>query len=260
VAWIDPRIDHRIRARRYGPDGTPIGSEFSVNAGEGYHEDPVATTLGGGNFVIAWRTGPEAVGGGRLAFRVFEPDGTPVTGEVKPNSSGCNRPKAITALHQPFFEGGQLVLGSNFALAYVRALPNNQSRVYAGVYGSDGSKQEIAVPATDATGIKSSSPALATLSNGKFPVSWVQSDGAGVAPSIRARVFDVVQGPVGTEVQADTGTATERRNLAAGAVFDGGEGDTAFLAWTDENGADGDTSGLAVRGRTFTVTSQGQLL
>ncbi|MEU9785548.1 hypothetical protein AB0H92_32085 [Streptomyces phaeochromogenes] len=42
VAWIDPRIDHRIRARRYGPDGTPIGSEFPVNASDGLHENPVA--------------------------------------------------------------------------------------------------------------------------------------------------------------------------------------------------------------------------
>ncbi|MDT9691241.1 hypothetical protein Q5762_23405 [Streptomyces sp. P9(2023)] len=260
VAWIDSRFDHRIRARRFGPDGAPVGAEFQINTGDGFHESPIATTLGGGNYVIAWRTGPEGVGGGRLAFRIFEPDGTAVTGEVRPNLSGFTRPKAITALHQPFFEGGQLVLGSNFALAYVRALPNDQSRVYAGVYGVDGTEQVIAVPATDAPGITSSSPALATLSNGKYLVSWVQSDGAGVAPSVRARVFDVDHGPIGTEVKADTGTATERRNLSAGAVFDGGEGDTAFLAWADEGGAAGDTSGLAVRGRTFTVTSQGQLL
>ncbi|MEU9785549.1 hypothetical protein AB0H92_32090 [Streptomyces phaeochromogenes] len=86
------------------------------------------------------------------------------------------------------------------------------------------------MPATDATNIKSSFPALATLSNGRFLVSWAQSDGASIAPSIRARVFDVVQGPVATEVQADTGTATERRSLSAGAVFDGGEGDNACAA------------------------------
>ncbi|MEU8525823.1 hypothetical protein AB0C77_09525 [Streptomyces sp. NPDC048629] len=144
--------------------------------------------------------------------------------------------------------------------SYVRSLSNGQSRVYVGGYGVDGSEQLIVTPATDTPNITSSYPALATLPDGKYLVSWVQSDGAGSAPSVPARVFNVDQGPIGTEVTAETGAATDRRYLSAGAVFGGGEGETAFLAWADQDGASGDTSGLAVRGRTFTVTSQGQLL
>ncbi|MFD4240424.1 hypothetical protein ACFWP3_02220 [Streptomyces sp. NPDC058525] len=260
VAWLDWSPDQRIRARRFGPDGGPQGSELQINTGEGLHESPIATTLGGRNYVIAWRTGPQGVGGGRLAFRIFEPDGSAVTDEKKPNLTGFAGPKAIAALHQPFFEGGQLAFGSNFALAYVRAFADGQRRVYAGVYGVDGTEQVIPMPSTDAPSITSSAPALATLSNGKYLVSWVQSDGAGAAPSVRARVFDTVQGPLGAEVRADTDTATEHRHLSAGAVFDGGEGDTALLAWADEGGTAGDTSGVAVRGRAYTVTAQGQLL
>lgn len=74
VAWLDSRIDQRIRARRFGPDGAPQGAEFQINTSDGFHESPVATTLGGGNHVIAWRTSPDGSGGTRLAFRIFEPD------------------------------------------------------------------------------------------------------------------------------------------------------------------------------------------
>ncbi|WOX26480.1 hypothetical protein [Streptomyces solicathayae] len=144
-----------------------------------------------------------------------------MTAEVKPNLSGFARPKAITALHQPFLENGQLVLGSNPALAHVRSLSNGQSRVY-GVYGVHGSEQVIATPATDTPGVTSSYPALAALPDDPGPDA--------------------------------------RGGTRAGAVFGGGEGETAFLAWAGQGGASDDTSGLAVQGCTFTVTSQGQLL
>ncbi|QKW06541.1 hypothetical protein HUT18_09125 [Streptomyces sp. NA04227] len=259
VVWVGSAQERRVRARRYGPDGAPVGAELAVNATAGFHERPVVTALGGGGCVVAW-VGAPGVGGGRAVFRIFASDGTPVTGEVKPNLAGflgrSSKP-AVAALHKPYVgPDGQLAFRSHFALAYVRAVSEDTSKVYSAVYDGDGVEQVLPLPASEGTGITCDDPTVATLSNGRVLVAWTQKNAGAAVPSVRARIVSDEFGAIGGEVTAESGTAADRFQVRAAAVFDGGEGNTAFLTWADRAGAAEDPSEFAVRGRLLTVAAQ----
>ena len=98
VSWMDARPDQRIRAQRFGFDGSKKGPEFRVNTTEGFHQAPIATRLFNGNYVIAWRSDPSPPGGGALIFRIFDLAGSPIVGETRPNLSGFTGQKAMTFL------------------------------------------------------------------------------------------------------------------------------------------------------------------
>ena len=49
------RQDERIRAQRFGFDGTKNGSEFRANTIAGLHRVPMVACLTNGNIVIGWR-------------------------------------------------------------------------------------------------------------------------------------------------------------------------------------------------------------
>jgi hypothetical protein len=55
VVWADKRADQRIRAQRYGLDGTKNGPEFRANTVPGLHRVPMVACLTNGNLVVAWR-------------------------------------------------------------------------------------------------------------------------------------------------------------------------------------------------------------
>ena len=250
VTWVDALPDQRIRARRYGRDGT-AGQEFPVSTSDGLHEGPIVTRLFGvdaggneGNYVVAWRSG-----GGALTFRIFNLDGTPVTGEIKPNLSGFGGQKSMT-----FIDDGR------FVIAHVRNLGGTRSVVHANVFESNGASADIGILATtDGQEIKCSSPALAPLVGGRFLLVWVQKRADTVdTPSVRARVFSVEQADsVGAEVQANTTTAGDRFGACvtrAGGGFP--ETESTFIAWTDRMP---DTSDLSVRARAGRIQPGGGL-
>ena len=139
VTWADARPDRRIRAQRFGFDGARRGDEFQVNAGEGFHLDPVATRLVNGNVVIAWRSDPAPPGGGALTFRIFDLEGNAVADETVPNLSGFTGQKAMTLLDD-----------GNFVIAHVRSqgasdLGVAQGAVEANVFLPDGASANIPI-------------------------------------------------------------------------------------------------------------------
>jgi hypothetical protein len=265
VVWVDARFDRRIRAQRFSIDGAKKGPEFSANATEGFHESPAVIMLDGvdpagnhGNYVVAWRSDPSAVGGGALTLRVFNADGTPVTVEKRPNISGFTGPKSMTLL-----DNGQ------FVIAYARKLGVSgigvtQSAMKAHVFEPNGDLTNISIFANEGgQETNCSSPALAPVAGRRFLLVWVQkrADTVDTSPSVRARVFSAELGDsVGAEVQPSTTTAGDRFGACVARTAGVGEPESAFIAWADSSEAPPDTSGFAVRARAARISNGLQLL
>ena len=256
VSWMDARPDQRIRAQRFGFDGSKKGDEFRVNTTDGFHKAPIATRLVNGNHVIAWRSDSAPPGGGALIFRIFDLEGSPVVGETRPNLSGFTGQKAMTLLDN-----------EQFVIAHVRGLGDSdigvaKSAVHANVFEPNGASANIPIFATSGQENNTSSPTLAPLPGGRFLLAWVQkrADTFATTPSVRARVFDASQGEsVGQEVEVNTTTTGDRFNACAATIFAPGEGAAAFVAWADDSRIGGDTSGFAVRGRVLPILASGGL-
>ncbi|MGW0174442.1 hypothetical protein ACWDUM_11390 [Rhodococcus sp. NPDC003322] len=254
VVWVDARPDQRIRAQRFNIDGTRSGPEFTVNITEGFHQNPIVTRLEGedangnqGNYVIAWRSDPSPPGGGALTFRIFNFDGTPVTGETRPNLSGFNGGKSMTLLDD-----------GRFVIAHVRTLGTSdigvtKSAVHANVFEPNGVSANIPIFATvGGQEINCLSPALAPLQESRFLLTWVQkrADTFDTTTSVRARVFSAQQGnSVGDEVQVNTTTAGDRFGAVVARAGGFGEPESAFITWSDSSKTPPDTSDFSVRAR-----------
>jgi hypothetical protein len=256
VSWMDARPDRRIRAQRFGFDGSKQGDEFQVNPTEGFHLAPIATRLVNGNCVIAWRSDPAPPGGGALTFRIFDLEGAAVVGETIPNLSGFTGQKAMT-----FLDNG------HFVIAHVSSLGSSdigvaRSAVHANVFTPEGASANIPIFATTGRDINSSSPVLASLPGGRFLLAWVQkrADTFETTPSVRARVFSGSAGEsIGPEVEVSTTMTGARFGPCAATLFGAGDGDAAFVAWADDSETGGDTSNSAVRGRVLPISASGGL-
>ena len=252
VTWAGSRADQRIRAQRFQSEGTKAGPEFTVNTTEGFHENPAVTVLADRNYVIAWTTDPSSIGGGRLTFRVFDFEGAPQSNEIQPNASGFNGDNAITLL-----DNGQFVVAHIDSIG-LSDLGVAQTTVEAGIYDPNGNGDEVtSVTAGQPRDFNRSSPALAPLPGGRFLLAWVEQSAAtfDTVPTVMAKMCSATDLSLSGKVQVSTATNGNRFQVCAASAF-GGEAESVFIAWADDDG----TSDLAVRGRAFTVTSSGALV
>ncbi|MER7705870.1 hypothetical protein ABTX81_23620 [Kitasatospora sp. NPDC097605] len=253
VVWADARSDRRIRGQRFRPDGSKAGDEFTVNATDGFHENPLVKRLAGAH-VVLWRRDPSAVAGGAMILRLLDFEGTPTTDELVPDLSGFRGDRAITLLDD-----------GRFVIAHVRSLgPSDlgveRSTVVASVFRPNGTR-EASLSAVDGDGVNASSPALLQLPNHQFVLSWVQKSAETftTVPTVRAKVFDADQGTVAGEIEVSDGTAEDRFQLAGASLLDPAVGPRALLAWADRGGAPTDPSDSAVRARALTLNPFGPL-
>lgn len=246
VVWADKRDDERIRAQRFGPDGTRIGAEFRANTAPGLHRVPMVVCLASGDIVIAWRariTGPL-----HLRFQLFNAQG-PVGAErvTQPTTTAA----AMAAL-----DNGQFVIAhlNDFG---EDATADTLIVTEVDVFNADGSPANIHLLSTNEQRIHATWPGLAPLSGGRFLFSWVQFnvDNVPATTNVKARVFST-QGPLGQVTQVNTSTGQERFSLAA-VTLAGPGGEFVFAAWTDDTQSGGDTDGRAVRGRALQVPAAG---
>ena len=246
IVWVDKRQDERIRAQRFGFEGTKNGSEFRANTVAGLHRVPMVACLVNGNIVIGWRArlpGPLLV-----HLQIFDANG-PVGGE---QTTGLD----ITEAAMTALDSGR------FVIAHVRSAfdgePGFETTIaQASVFEASGVFSNIRFPATAEPRIQSSWPTLAPLPGGRFLLAWTQLNVDNVAAGIdvKGRIFSA-QGPVGQVTQFNTSTGSQRFSLA-GATTTGPEGEIALAAWTDDSQSGGDTSGRAVRGRPLAILPGG---
>jgi hypothetical protein len=246
VVWADKREGERIRAQRYGLDGTKNGPEFRANTVPGLHRVPMVATLTNGNIVIAWRArlpGPLLV-----HLQVFDSNG-PVGAE---QTTALDITEAtITALDS-----------GRFVIAHVRSALDGEpgfdtTVAQASVFEANGAFSNIRFAATSSSRIQSSSPTLVPLPGGRFLLAWTELnvDNAAAGTNVAARIFSGL-GPIGQPIQVNTLTGGQRFSLSAAATS-GPAGETAFLAWADDSNAGPDKSGRAIEGRPLPIPAAG---
>jgi hypothetical protein len=245
VVWADKRANERIRAQRYGIDGTKNGPEFRANTTPGLHRVPMVASLANGNIVIAWRArlpGPLLV-----HLQIF-------------NATGPVGAEQTTALD--ITEAAIAALDSGrFVIAHVRSALDGEAGfdttvAQASVFEANGTFSNIRFAATTGR-IQSSWPTLVPLPGGRFLLGWTELnvDNAAAGTNVAARIFSS-QGAIGQAIQVNTRTGGQRFSLSAAATS-GPEGDTAFLAWADDSKAGPDKSGRAIEGRVLKIPAAG---
>jgi len=246
VVWADKRKDERIRAQRFGFDGTKNGPEFRANTVPGLHRVPMVACLTNGNIVIAWRArlpGPLLV-----HLQIFDANG-PLGAE---QTTALNITEAALA---PLDSG-------RFVIAHVRSAGDGEAGfdttvAQASVFEGNGAFANIRFAATSSSRIQSSWPTLVSLLGGRFLLAWTELnvDNPAAGTNVAARIFSA-QGPIGQAIQVNTLTGGQRFSLSAAATF-GPAGETALLAWADDSNAGPDKSGRAIEGRPLTIPAGG---
>lgn len=95
-----------------------------------------------------------------------------------------------------------------------------------------------------------SGPTVATLSSGRFVVTWSDASATGGDTSgiaVRGQIFEADGTPVGAEFLINTATANNQSVPAIAELSGGG----FVVTWLDNSGVGGDTSGTAVKAQIF---------
>ena len=252
----DP-LSFDVRARIFDSNGSPAGNDFLVNTTTMQVQlEPDITVLSGGRFVVSWTdtnaTAPDTSGFGIFA-RVFEANGTAVTGEFLVNSTETanQRFSSITALENDTFvvtwaddsqsagdPSGSAVRGQLFDSAGVAV----------------GSEFLVNTTTTDAQ----FQPSVTGLADGGFVVTWrdnslgVETGGDDTSSAaVRGQRFGADGTAIGSEFLVNTVTTGDQAQAEVSALANGG----FVVAWSDtsvgvETSGD-DASGAAVRAQVF---------
>ncbi|MEY8841712.1 hypothetical protein AB9K41_22010, partial [Cribrihabitans sp. XS_ASV171] len=95
-----------------------------------------------------------------------------------------------------------------------------------------------------------SAPKIATLSDGKYVITWTDQSATAVDTSlsaVRGQIFTATGTKFGSEFVVNTTASNHQFDSDVAALPDGG----FVVTWTDESQTGGDTSGSAVRGQVF---------
>jgi hypothetical protein len=208
-----------IGARRFGSDGTPLGTEFKV---ETYTTETQSTPSvamdGNGNFVVVWASGgydpgPDGANSG-IAGRMFQADATPLGDEFVVN--------VITGNHQIW-----PAVDVNSAGSFVVAWQNDDREGGAGPasvsfrrFGANGTPLGGQFDVDPGAGVDQYRPDVSVDSASRFVVSWTTYDDTAYEQGVAGRCFDAGGNPQGaafelpapqlyrasyTSVAADTG-------------------------------------------------------
>ncbi|MER5202770.1 hypothetical protein [Streptomyces sp. NPDC002825] len=228
VVWTGASSDKRVRAQRFTPEGQKAGSEIAVNTTAAFHTDASVTLLSNGDYVVAWTNG-QPVGGGGLIYRVFAFDGSPRTGEKRPNIAGFTGRGALTGLDNGCFVAAHVKPTVNSDLGVM------QSTVSAAVIDPAADGVVISASAGSPKHFNRTSPALTALPGGQFVLAWVEksADTVQTVPTVMAQLCSDSQLEIGPKVAASSGTEGNRFHLSAAAVFGNGSPSSVFLSWAD---------------------------
>lgn len=244
-----------VKAQIFTAAGAKIGGEFLVNQ-KAYDSQstPVITALKNGGFAVSWQDynydAQLNVDDLNIKARIFNADGTQAVGEFQVNLPSANdqQDPTITTLAN----GNIVVSWEN-----MQRVPNGQNGysytyvdVRAQILTPSGAKVggEFVVSAAGEAPI---SPAVTSLANGGFVVSWTQqtSTGDGSGESIKARIFNASGVEVKGEFLVNSQTAGNQTAPAITALPNG----NFVVSWGDSSGTLGDSNG-SVKGQIFSAS------
>lgn len=235
-----------IQAQLFAADGTPVGSEFQVNAYTTSNQQvPDVETDAAGTFVASWYSDGSAgtdTSGDSVQAQLYDLTGLPTGGQFQVNTYTTNdqRRSAI----------GVDDLG-NFTIVWAGVA---QSGLLADIQGQRYSAEGIPLGGefliSSYTSERQQRPDIAVDSAGNFVVVWQSYGSSGSdtdKDSIQARRYDADGNPIGDQFQVNTYTTNAQRNPAV-ASDDAGN----FVVVWGSGGSNGsDTSFSSVLGQRY---------
>ncbi|MEZ5715607.1 MAG: calcium-binding protein [Paracoccaceae bacterium] len=188
-------------------------------------------TLANGGWVVAW----EGFGLDGSSYGIFQQafnaDGSPRGGEIQVNTYTTNSQDepAMTALA----DGGWVVVWTS------RDQDGSSDGVFLQVFNADGSARGGEVQVNTYVSSSQNEPAIATLADGGWVVTWTSYGQDGSNHGIYQQAFNVDGSPRGGEVQVNTTSADTQIASAVAGLTGGGW----VVTWTSEN-QDGDLRGI----------------
>jgi len=226
-----------IYGQVFNTDGTKSGSEFQVNTyTNSFQYKPSIASLSNSKFIVTWQSYDQDGNDFGIYGQVFNVDGTKSGSEFQVNTYVTNAQQnpSVTTLSNDKF----VVTWDSW----------DQDGTFSGIYGqifnTDGTKSGSEFQINTETFLSQSKPSIASLSNGKFVVTWESdsqdSDGYG----IYGQLFNADGTKSGSEFQVNTYT-TDQQNLSSVASLSNGQ----FVVTWESNGQDSD--GYGIYGKLF---------
>jgi len=244
VVWRSYYSD--IRARRFAPDGTPLGEDFRVNTLDSYDHDPAVAMAATGDFVIAWGS-YGSVGGTDPAYTIvarrFAADGTPQGPEFQINSFTTGEQNRPRVAYAP--SGGFIAVWQSAETAD----GDVDLGIVARRFAADGTPLADDFQINSYTTSQQYDPSIGVADSGEFVVVWssLGSDGDDDAStSIQGRRFAADGTALGEQFQVNTYTP-DRQWEADLAVRPDGD----FMVTWMSYGSAGDDPDVSVQARLF---------
>lgn len=253
VTWEDQNSvtggtgSSNIKAQLFNAIGQKVGTEFLVNnVSAGAQALPMVTALDTGGFVVSWHD--DSTTPGVIKAQIFGAAGSKVGNEFQVSnlSSGYPTNHTITAL-----ENGSFVVSWQ---EQDSAPGNSDTSIRAQVFSSLGARIGSEILVNSQVSGAQTNPAIASLSDGGFVVSWVDRNvllGDGNRESIKAQVFSVQGSRVGAEFLVNTEFVSSQTLPTVTGLAGGG----FAISWQDASGTLGDSSLTSIKGRIFEVVS-----
>ncbi len=235
VAWQSHGQDGGgwgVFARRYAPDGSPVGPEFQVNSYTTNDQyEPSVAMAADGRFLIAWQSSGQDGSGKGVFARRYDPNGNPVGSEFRVNAYTNDDQQRPAAAMAP---------DGRFVIAW-------QS------YGQDGDRRGVFAQRYDANGNPVGSEfrvngyiignqyaaSVAMAEDGRFLIAWHSDGQDGSSGGIFAQHYDAGGNPLGAEFRVNTHTEGSQWLPSVAMAADG----RFVVAWHSE-GQDGSRWGV----------------
>ncbi|MFN0194180.1 MAG: beta strand repeat-containing protein [Aestuariivirga sp.] len=239
-----------IIGRVFNADGTPSGSEFTVNsavAGDQLSSEVHALSTGG--FAVVWDDNffdPILSPDPKTFIRFYNAAGTATSAALLANSAAAGTPLEVDLAE---LSDGRVVVtytDDDFTTG-----DGSGSAVRARIYNPATSTFGAVINVNTTTSNDQRDAQVAALDNGQFVVVWTDKSTTGGDMSfdaVRMQVFNSAGGKVGAEFLVNsTATTFEQRNPAVTVLLDG----RFVVTWEDNSQSGADALSFAIRSRIY---------
>ncbi|MFM9936477.1 MAG: calcium-binding protein, partial [Novosphingobium sp.] len=235
-----------VLAQLYTASGAPTGSAFRVNTQTSQDQSqPTIASLSGGGFVVSWidNSAVDPVTGfpaATMKAQLFTAAGAKVGGELAVDAKILNDQSlpTVTGLN-----------GGGFVVTWLDSNPGTgdpDTVIRAQTFDAAGAKLGAAVTVSSVTDGERDFPAVTSLANGGFVVTWQHF----VTPEdsdIKAQIFSADGSKFGGEFVLNTVTAGYQERPVISSLLGGG----FVVAWGDTSGTLGDADGSSIKAQVY---------
>ena len=231
-----------IVGQRFDSDGNPVGSEFVVNTDTlGDQSEPAVAMDPDGNFVVVWTDGSNFGGDGDgssngISGQLYDDTGSPVGTQFRVNSDTANQQtRADVAMDA----------NGNFVVAFGTFQPSGSTSdadLFARRFDSSANPLGSEFQVNTYTLDRQYRSELGFDAAGNFVIAWRSAVDGDEDYDIIARRYDGAGNPLTGEIQVNSYTFEEQRDVSLAVAPDG-----SFVAAWSSDDFDGSSRGIAAR-------------